>query len=478
MKHKLIKTRMAPSPTGELHVGSLAIALKDFAWAKKNNGHFVLRIEDTDQEREVEGALDRIKEIFQLFGLIWDEGPDISGPNGPYIQSERLPLYQEKADELVKAGKAYYCFCSKERLEQVREQMIADKKPPKYDRKCRSISPKEAAKRAADGESHVIRLLVPENQELAFNDLLRGEITFNSDTVDDQVLLKSDGFPTYHLAVVVDDEAMEITHVFRGEEWISSVPKHILLYEAFGWKHPVFAHFPVYLNPDGKGKMSKRKGAVSVQSFLDRGYLPDALLNFLMILGWAPEDEEEVMTLSRYIQEFDPSDVSTKSVVFDLKKLDWINGIYIRKLSHEELRERISPFLPSDFPHNLLDKILPLISERLVTLADIEQLTDFFYREIEFDYSLLLKKADKTLVEMQLKSTIDSLSNLTEWTTENIERAIRELQESKEWHRGQYFMMLRIAATGKKATPPLFDTLEVMGKNIVLARLATPIGNL
>ena len=258
--NKMVKTRMAPSPTGELHVGSLGIALKNYAWAKKNNGHFILRIEDTDQTREVAGATDRLKEIFKTFGLVWDEGPDVGGPNGPYIQSHRLSLYRERAEELVESGNAYYCFCSQERLEKVRQEMIEKKLPPKYDRHCRNISGEEAKARVSSGESHVIRLKVPDNQEVKFNDLLRGEIIFNSDTVDDQVLIKSDNFPTYHLAVVVDDYEMEITHVFRGEEWISSTPKHILLYHAFGWELPVFCHFPVYLNPDGKGKMSKRKG--------------------------------------------------------------------------------------------------------------------------------------------------------------------------------------------------------------------------
>jgi glutamyl-tRNA synthetase len=468
--NKMVKTRMAPSPTGELHVGSLGIALKNYAWAKKNNGHFILRIEDTDQTREVAGATDRLKEIFKTFGLVWDEGPDVGGPNGPYIQSHRLSLYRERAEELVESGNAYYCFCSQERLEKVRQEMIEKKLPPKYDRHCRNISGEEAKARVSSGESHVIRLKVPDNQEVKFNDLLRGEIIFNSDTVDDQVLIKSDNFPTYHLAVVVDDYEMEITHVFRGEEWISSTPKHILLYHAFGWELPVFCHFPVYLNPDGKGKMSKRKGTVSAQSFLDRGYLPEALLNFLMILGWSPENEEEIMDLDRYIAEFDPADVSMKSVVFDLKKLDWINGIYIRKLSTEELEKKLASFLPPDFPNERMPEILPLVAERLVTLADIEELTSFFYRDIKVDDQQLLKKSNPEEVKSQLKATITALKQLKVWNAAIIESAVRELQEENSWKRSQYFMMLRVAATGKTATPPLFETLAVIGKEKVLQR--------
>lgn len=462
---------MAPSPTGELHVGSFSIALKDYAWAKRNNGHFVLRIEDTDQEREVEGAIERIQEILSRFNLSWDEGPGVGGPHEPYIQSKRLSIYQERAQQLISEDKAYYCFCSRERLAEVREKDIAAKKPPMYDKHCRSISKDEAQARVDTGETHVVRLKVPADVTLSFTDLIRGEITFNSNTVDDQVLLKSDGFPTYHLAVVVDDQDMEITHVFRGEEWISSTPKHILLYHAFDWPMPVFCHFPIYLNPDGKGKMSKRKGAVSVESFLQRGYLPDALLNFLMILGWAPKDEQEIMSLERYVQEFDPADVSAKSVVFDIKKLDWLNGQYIRKMSDDDLSDALEPFLPADFPKDKMAEILPLIKERLVTLTDIEELTDFFYRELPYEPELLLKKGTSELVMQELDETIAAMDKVEDWNLEAIEVAVRKLQENHDWHRGQYFMMLRIAATSKKFTPPLFETLEVLGKEAVISRL-------
>lgn len=395
-----VRTRMAPSPTGEMHVGSLAISLKNYAFAKKHGGKFILRIEDTDKTREIENGVQLIQDILKKYNIEWDEGPGVGGDYGPYIQSERLDLYAQYAKQLVDDKKAYYCFCTPERLEAVREEQRNNKIPPKYDGHCKALSQEEIEKRLQNMEPHVIRLDVPQNQEITFTDLIRGDITFNSSTVDDQVLLKSDGYPTYHMAVVVDDHLMDITHIMRGEEWISSTPKHILLYQAFGWELPVFAHIPIFLNPDGKGKMSKRKGTVSAQSFLDRGYLPEALLNFFMILGWAREDEVEIMSLDEYIKLFDPKDVSAKSVVFDLKKLNWINGMYIRKLTLEQLTEKIKPFIPTGFPMDKLDAVLPLVHERLETLADLESLTNFFYTDIEVESSLLLKNQAQSKLKL------------------------------------------------------------------------------
>jgi glutamyl-tRNA synthetase len=386
-----------------------------------------------------------------------------------------LSVYKEKAEWLVSQNKAYYCFCSSERLESVREAQRAAQVPPKYDRTCRSLSAAEVATKLATGASYVIRLKVPDNEPISFTDLVRGEITVNSDVIDDQVLLKSDGFPTYHLGVVVDDHAMEITHVMRGEEWISSTPKHILLYKAFGWPLPVYGHVPIFLNPDGKGKMSKRKGTVSAQSFLDAGYLPEAMLNFLMILGWAREDQRELMTLDEYVAEFDPQDISSKSVVFDLDKLKWMNGVYIRNLSPANLKEKLTPFLPEDFPHEKYDHIIPLVFERLATLKDIEELTGFFYRPIEVDAQLLVKKSDSATVISQLKITHQVLEKLATWDHDTLEKAVRDLQAEHEWPKGQYFMMLRLALTGKAATPPLFETMVVIGQAESLKRLTQAI---
>ncbi|MBP6933647.1 glutamate--tRNA ligase [Candidatus Woesebacteria bacterium] len=468
-----IRTRMAPSPTGEMHVASMATLLKNYAFAKRHHGQFILRIEDTDKTREVPNGVEQIQAIIRKFGLDWDEGPGKDGPCGPYIQSQRINIYQEKAQELVAKGQAYYCFCSKQRLEEVRQQQQANHQLPRYDQHCRYLSEEEVQKKLAAGESYVIRLKVPANQDIVFTDLLRGEISFNSNLVDDQVLLKSDGYPTYHLAVVVDDHLMKISHVMRGEEWISSTPKHVLLYQAFGWDLPIFAHFPLFLNPDGKGKMSKRKGTVSAQSFLDRGYLPEALLNFLMILGWARKDQKEIMSLEEYIEAFDPRDLSVNSVVFDVKKLDWLNGIYIRKLDRPELKKRLQPFIPPAFPHQKIDSILDLVYERLVTLADFAELTDFFYKEIDYSTTTLLKKAQDQpgLVDEQIQETKRVIASLDVVDANSLEKCIRRLQEKHDWHKGQYFMMLRIAMTGRTATPPLFETMAVLGKDLILERL-------
>lgn len=470
-----VRTRMAPSPTGEYHVGHIATLLKNYAFAHHHGGQFVLRIEDTDQERKVDGAVEKILQVIKAYGLDWDEGPEKGGPFGPYVQSERLPLYVEYAHQLVAAGKAYYCFCSKERLEEVREAQRLAKQPPKYDRHCRHLTGEEVQARLTAGEASVIRLKVPDDQTITFTDLIRGDISFNSSEVDDQVLLKSDGFPTYHLAVVVDDHLMKISHIMRGEEWISSTPKHVLLYQAFGWEQPVYAHIPVFLNPDGQGKMSKRKGTVAAQSFLDEGYLPEALLNFFMILGWTPKDQRELLSLEEYIAEFDPADISAKSVVFDLKKLAWINGQYIRLLSPEELLIKLQPFIPADFPKQLLPEVVPLIAERLIKLSDFAELTSFFYKPIAYDVELLTKKSSIEEVRQQLALLQQTLATVADWTVPAIEAAIRALQEEQQWKKSQFFMMVRVAITGQTATPPLFETMTVLGKETCLQRLTQAI---
>lgn len=471
MANQPYRTRMAPSPTGEMHVGSMAIVLKNYALAKRTGGQFILRIEDTDQTRLVPGTTQSIQDVIHAYGLDWDEGPQRPGKYGPYIQSERKELYPKFAKQLVDEGKAYHCFCTKERLDAVRDELRQKKLPPRYDRHCANLEKTKVEQRIADGEPSVIRFKVPDVGAITFNDEIRGPITFQSSEIDDFVLLKSDGFPTYHLAVVIDDNAMKITHVLRGEEWISSAPKHVLLYQAFDWELPIFAHIPVFLNPDGKGKMSKRKGTVSAQSFLDAGYLPEALLNFFMILGWTPKDQRDLVSLEEYVNEFRLADLSKNSVVFDIDKLKWLNGQYIRKLPVAELKNKLKPFIPEDMPTVLLDATLPLVLERLETLADFDTLTAFFHRAIEHDTQLLLKKADEALVAEQLTVTVQALEQVSSWETDAIEAVIRGLQEEHDWKKGQYFMMLRIASTGLKATPPLFETITVIGKKMTLQRL-------
>lgn len=466
-----VRTRMAPSPTGEYHVGHIATLLKNYAFAKRHGGQFVLRIEDTDQERLVPGAVEKILRVIKAYGLSWDEGPDSGGPFAPYTQSERLATYHQCAQQLVDANKAYYCFCSKERLETLKADRIANHQQPRYDGLCRSLTKAEVATRLAAGQTSVIRLKVPVDEVITFTDLLRGKIEVNSKDIDDQVLLKSDNFPTYHLGVVVDDHLMEITHIMRGEEWISSTPKHALIYAAFGWEQPIYAHLPVFLNPNGKGKMSKRTGAVSAQSFLDAGYLPEAMLNFFMILGWSPKDQREILTLDEYVAEFDPQDISSKSAVFDLKKLAWINGMYIRRLSNEQLLARLQLFLPSDYPAARVASLLPLIKERLVTLKDVEPLLSFFFREVTIDVDQLLA-TNPELIKQQVNLTLKTLNVLPEWTVESLETVLRSLVEQYHWQSKQYFMLLRLLTTGETATPPLFDTLCALGRERVIPRVS------
>lgn len=468
----MVRTRMAPSPTGEMHVGSLSIALKNYAYAKRHHGSFILRIEDTDKVREVENGVQLIQDILTKYGITWDEGPGVGGDKGPYLQSERLEIYKKHANQLIENDKAYYCFCSTERLAKLRDSQRESKIPPKYDGLCASLSKEEVQERLKVNQPYVIRLRVPKAQDVTFSDLIRGDITFNSDTIDDQVLIKSDGFPTYHLAVVVDDHEMEISHVMRGEEWISSTPKHILLYKAFGWKPPVYAHIPVFLNPDGKGKMSKRKGTVSAQSFLDQGYLPEAVLNFFMILGWAHPEQKEIISLEEYIKYFDPKDVSLKSVVFDLKKLRWINGIYIRNLTDQKLQELLDPYIPHDeCPPTLASQIIPLIKERLEVLSDFEKLTSFFYRDITLESGQLLKKADKQLVISQLDLVITAFDAINDWSIQSLETTLRNMCDDNNWKKSQFFMMIRYVVSGSTATPPLFEMIAVLGKDRTIDRL-------
>lgn len=472
-----VRTRIAPSPTGKLHIGGLSVALKNYAYAKGRGGQFIIRIEDTDRERLVPEALENILSTLKAYGLDWDEGPDISGPHGPYTQSERLSIYQQYAKELVEKEHAYYCFCTKERLDEMRAKQQAEKQLPKYDRTCLNLSFEEIEEKLKAGIPHVVRLKVPRGETVTFTDLNRGDITFQTDGIDDQVLLKSDGYPTYHLGVVVDDHLMEITHVIRGEEWISSTPKHVLLYKAFDWELPIYAHMPDLLSPTGKGKMSKRHGDVSAEHFLEIGYLPEAMLNFLMILGWASSDQTEVLTLERYIKEFDIKDVSKKSVAFDTNKLDWLNGLYIRQLGEAELIKRLQPYKAPELSDEIFAKFLPLIKERLVKLSDIKELSVYLYQDPVLDQNELLKQAKMDTAQLQnyFKKVSQALLQLPEWSVPKIEEALRQLQLDLDLKPRSAFMSIRYALTGSEATPPLFDVIELLGKEKSIQRLQNAI---
>ena len=347
----MVRVRFAPSPTGNVHVGSLRTALYNYLFAKQNDGTFVLRLEDTDRTRYQEGSVENLLNALYTTGVVPDEGlqlvdgkPVENGEYGPYIQSERLDIYKKYIQQLIDEGKAYYCFCSKERLTQLREEQKKAGETPRYDGHCRNLSPEEVQKRIANGDPYVIRLKLPENTDITFDDVVRGKITINTKEMDDQVLIKEDGFPTYHFAVVIDDHLMKITHVIRGEEWLPSTPKHVYLYQCFGWQPPTFVHLSNILNEDHK-KLSKRQGDVAVGDFLAKGYLPEALVNFLALLGWSPEDDQEIFSLEELEKAFDIHRISNSGAVFDREKLNWMNGQYIKKASVDTIVDGIQPFL-------------------------------------------------------------------------------------------------------------------------------------
>jgi glutamyl-tRNA synthetase len=389
--NKIIRTRIAPSPTGELHIGTLRTLLYDYALARKYHGQFIFRLEDTDQKRYVPGSEVRLLEIIKEYGLEWDEGPDIGGPYGPYVQTERLEIYNKYIKELLEKGLAYYCFCTQERLDTLRTAQKLAKKVPRYDQHCLHLSPEEIKKNLDNKMPYVIRMLIPKNETIIFEDTIRGKIKFNTNEVDDQVLIKSNGIPTYHFAAVVDDHLMKISHVLRGEEWLTSTPKHLLLYRYFGWEAPNFSHLTVLLNPDGKGKMSKRSGSTHAKAFLDEGYLPEAVLNFLMLLGWNPGDNQEFFTLDQFINAFSLEHLHKKSPIFNRKKLDYFNGYYLRQKSDEELEVLFKKFLPKASVDQI--KILvPTLKERIVKLSDLQTQTKFLFEDVDYDKELLLKK--------------------------------------------------------------------------------------
>ena len=476
--NKNIRTRIAPSPTGELHIGTLRTLLYDYALAKKNNGQFIFRLEDTDQKRYVQGSEKRLLEVVKDYGLNWDEGPDIGGPYGPYVQTERLEIYQKYIKELIDKGFAYYCFCTQERLDKLRANQKANKQLPKYDQHCLNLSKEEIQKNLDNKIPYTIRLVVPKNETIIFEDLIRGKIKFNTNEVDDQVLIKSNGIPTYHFAAVIDDHLMKITHVFRGEEWLTSTPKHLLLYRAFNWEAPLFAHLTVLLNPDGKGKMSKRSGSTHARAFLDEGYLPEAMLNFLMLLGWNPGIEKEFFTLDEFIQAFSIEHLHKKSPIFDRKKLDYFNGYYLRQKSDQELSTLFKKFLPSASDDQI--KILvPVLKERIVKLSDLPILTKFIFEDIEYDKELLLKKGtDSKLAIDILNKTKNLISTLKTFNFITLQTDLMELIKENNWNTGEFFMVFRVAICGTVFTPPVVECLPALGLEKTLRKLDIAISKL
>lgn len=498
---KPIRTRFAPSPTGFLHIGSARTALFNFLFARHNKGKVILRVEDTDQNRLVEGAVENLLKVMKQLGIDFDEGPTLQGSviveqgdYGPYTQSKRLEIYQRHAQELIDKAAAYYCFCSPARLDELRKEQIALKKPAMYDRHCRNLSKEEINQQLSEakisGSRPVVRQAIPLSGETIIKDLVYGEVRYDHATIDDQVLLKSDGFPTYHLAVVVDDHHMAISHVIRGEEWIPSTPKHILLYQAFGWEPTQYAHIPLILNPD-KSKLSKRQGDVSVEDFLKHGYLPEALVNFVAFLGWNPKTEQEFFSLTELIAQFDLAKVNKAGAVFDDNKLDWVNSHYLREKSPEQLVALCAPYWQEQgiviekYKPEFLAAIVSLEKDRLKKLSEITQKTEYYFKDPEYDAQLLVwKKSDAADAKDKLQRLKELFVSLPDqkFNPAELESALKEFIEQNNSDNGSVLWPLRVALTGLEKSPGPFDVTVALhmgwGKEGIIKRIDTAINKL
>jgi len=492
LSDKPVRVRFAPSPTGSLHIGGVRTALFNWLFARQQKGAFILRIEDTDKKRYAEGAVEEIINGLRWLGLDWDEGPEVGGDKGPYFQSQRLELYREWAEWLVANDKAYRCYATPEELAEAEEQ--AKKRGLRwtgYDRRHRYLSEEERQRLHEERNGvHVIRFKMPIDGQTRVHDLIRGEIVFDNKELNDLVLLKSDGYPTYHLANVVDDHFMEISHIMRGEEWIPTAPIHWQLYNAFGWEMPLILHLPVILNPNGKGKMSKRyklpEGTdkfvpVLLSEYMEAGYLPEALVNFLTNVGWAFGDDREIFTVEEAIEHFDIMRINPAGSAFPYQKLEWMNGVYIRKLSPEELTERLKPFLERaglKYDEQKLAFITPYIQERLKTLSEVVDITRFLWVE-EFVPApveeLIPKKLDAEQTKKILQAVYDTLDALPSFDWPTQEAALRQLAEDLGLKAGQLFNPIRVATTAQRVAPPLFQSMEALGKEETLRRIKLAI---
>lgn len=537
----MFRTRFAPSPTGFLHIGSLRTALYDFLFTRHNKGTFILRIEDTDQQRYVEGAVETIYRNLRWVGIEWDEGVEAGGNFGPYVQSERKEIYKKYAEELVKKGYAYYCFCSKERLENLRKEQEAFHKAPRYDNHCRNLNKEEIEKRLANKDQYVIRQAIPEEGEAIFDDLVFGKISVNVSELEDQILLKSDGLPTYNFANVVDDHLMEITHIIRGSEFLSSTPKFNLLYDAFGWEKPTYIHLPV-ITDEKHRKLSKRQGDVAVDDFINKGYTKEAIVNYVALLGWNPGTEKEIFSMEELIKEFSPENIHKSPAIFDYKKLNWLNGYYLRKMNLEDFHKFILPFYsllldkseeadgndqsegkthlpaklvplaqPSEvkgprlpdgikdgvkghrppdevsFAHRIfkgidLMKVSKLLHERVDVPADIPEMVDFFFNLPDYDISLYINSKMKTDSKISLQvlvEVIKTFEDIKEWNEENIKEALYKQCESIGIKTSQIMWPVRIALSGKQFTPGgAIEIADILGKEESLRRLKTGLEKL
>ncbi len=477
------RTRFAPSPTGYMHIGNLRTALYAYLLTKSMGGDFILRIEDTDQERYVEGATDVIYNTLKETGLIWDEGPDIGGNYGPYIQSERKHLYKEYAEKLVESGHAYYCFCDKERLERVRHECEVQKLPPKYDKHCMSLTKEEIKAKLDAGVPYVIRQNMPVSGTTSFDDAVFGRITVENSTLDDQILLKSDGMPTYNFANVIDDHLMGITHVIRGNEYLSSTPKYNLLYEAFGWEIPQYIHCSPVMR-DHTHKLSKRDGDASYEDFIKKGYLKEAIINYIALLGWSPQGDREKYTLSELAEVFSVEGISKSPAIFDENKLAWLNGEYIRDLTPEQFHEKAKPYYEGIITKPEIDtkKISALLQKRTEKLSDIPEQIDFFEKLPEYDNALFVHKKMKTNEENSktaLLAVKELFENQTDWSFDALHDAAMGLVEKLGVKNGQLLYPLRVALSGKAFTPGGgIELAEILGRDESLKRIDIAINKL
>jgi glutamyl-tRNA synthetase len=473
---KPVRVRIAPSPTGYFHIGSARTALFNWLFARRHGGKFIVRIEDTDRTRYDPEAVPDLVASLRWLGLDWDEGPEVGGEYGPYVQSERLHLYQPYAEQLLQEGHAYKCYCSPERLDAMREEQRKEKRQVGYDRHCRTLTAAQRAEYEAQDITPVVRLKAPLEGQTTFHDVVYGTITVENETLEDLILLKSDGFPTYHLAVVVDDHLMEISHIMRGDEWIPTVPKRIILYNAFGWEIPVYAHLPLILAPTGKGKLSKRHGGVEVREFRRQGYLPEAMVNYLARVGWSYDDQTEIFSREELIRYFDLAGINNSPARFSYERLEWMNGYYIRESDPDDLAGRLVPFLAEagfDVTAAEVRPLVPLVQERLKTLADVVEWTDFFFQEeLVYDPAQLVGKnvsAAESLAALQQVRGV--LAGLADFDAESIDTALRAQAEELGLKVGSMLGIVRVAITGKAVAPPLFETLAILGREKSLARI-------
>lgn len=475
-----IRVRFAPSPTGYLHVGGLRTALYNYLFARQNKGTFIIRIEDTDRARYVEGAVENLIQTLQWAGLEYDEGPQKGGPSGPYVQSERLEIYRKYAQELLNSGRAYYAFDTAEELDEMRKMQEKMRIPTKYDRRALKLTKDEVQGKLSAGMPAVVRMKVPDSSTIAFDDVIRGWVEFSTDQLDDQVLLKSDGYPTYHLANVVDDHLMKISHVIRGEEWLSSTPKHVLLYQYFGWEMPVFAHLPLLLNPD-KSKLSKRQGDVAVEDYRKKGYLKEALVNFVAFLGWNPGDEREIFSLEELVKEFSLERVGKSGAVFNIEKLDWMNFEHIRRKPDSEvlamLREYLksSPFANNQYGDEYLLSVIGAMRERATSTKEFVEKSPYFFHAPEAYDPDVVKKRWKPESVGYLKSLAEEFSKQAALQKEDYEAALHRVAENLKISNGDLIHPLRLAVSGMGAGPGLFDILFILGKDETIRRIGSAI---